>query len=69
MCVCVCVDCYSCSVINKVKVRASIGLLSRFLGFQFVDLQTKALLSIMASFAYVEKLQSPDSYVAKYRDI
>ena len=30
VCVCVCVDCYSCSRINEVQVRVSIGFLVMF---------------------------------------
>ena len=48
VCVCmsVCVDCCSCSRINEVQVRDSIRLLqSRFIGFQFVDLQNNASFS------------------------
>ncbi len=40
VCLSVCVDCYSCSRINEVLVRVSIGF------FSFVDLQNNALFSM-----------------------
>ncbi len=67
VCVCVCVDCYSCSVINEVQVIASIGLLSRFLGFQFVDLQIKLRSRVLLTLKAIEV--SSDSCVAKSRFI
>ena len=51
MCVCVCLYCveyFSCSMINEVQVRVSVGFLSCFLGFLFVDLQNKASFSSYA---------------------
>ena len=43
----VCVDCYSCTRINKVQVRVSIGMFSWIL---FVDLQNNASFSNYAQF-------------------
>ncbi len=56
VCVSVCVDCYSCSRINEVQVRVSIGFQSCFLGWQWLDLQNKAL---FLSYAYLECHCSP----------
>ncbi len=41
LCVCVCVDYYSCSMMNEMQVRTSIGFYSHV----FLDLQIKASLS------------------------
>ncbi len=48
VCLCVRVDRYSCSRINKVQVRVSIGM------FSFVDLQIMLRSRVMPSFAYLE---------------
>ncbi len=39
LCVCLhaCVDCYSCFMINEMKVRASLGIQSRFLDFNYTN--------------------------------
>ncbi len=50
MCVCVCVDCYSCSRINEAQVRVS----SHVFGFVFVDFQNKLRSRVMPSFADLE---------------
>ncbi len=49
--VCVCVECYSRSMINKMQVRASIGF---FIGLQFVDLHASS--RVIARFACLEAI-------------
>ena len=44
LCVCLhaCVDCYSCFMINEMKVRASLGIQSRFLDFNYAIIMLRS---------------------------
>ncbi len=55
VCLCVCVDCYSCSRINEVQVRVSIGFYSHvFLDSYLWICKIKLRSRVMPSFAYLE---------------
>ncbi len=60
MCVCVCVDCYSCSRINKLQVRVSIGsyshvFLDSYLWICKIKLNSRVMMTgLVDRFAYLE---------------
>ena len=61
MCLCVCVDWYSCSRINEVQVRVSIGFYSHV----FLDCKIMLCSRVMPSFTLGMPLQPFQEHVAK----